>query len=132
MNWKKFGFLVALALAAVAVFVMITDTSDAQRRRRKKAKAAPAKTEIAENALKVARPTNLPGNCGPENLFHTWQCDNVRLGMFGATMGDYVSLAINSADVPYIAYYGDAITNPGNLYIAYQQYRIFLPMSMDD
>lgn len=66
MTWKKFGFFVALGVATVAVFVMITDFSDAQRRRRKRAKAAPAKTEIAANALKVYVP---PGDLDEYYMF---------------------------------------------------------------
>ncbi len=66
MNWKKFGFLLALVLAAVAVIVMVTDTSDAQRRKKRADKAGPAKSEIAANALKCYVP---PGDLDEYYMF---------------------------------------------------------------
>ena len=93
--------------------------------------------QSADNAIKIARPApaagELIGNCGPASPFYTWQCDTLRLGVFGATMGDYVSIAFNPAGVPTIAYYGGSTSNPGNLYIAYRYpHRVFLPMSLEN
>ncbi len=56
MNWRKFGFLMALILCSAAVFVMITDTADAQRRRERQSKTAPAKSDLAAFAQKTYVP----------------------------------------------------------------------------
>ena len=83
------------------------------------------------SVLKVARPAAaqglLVGNCGPVSLFFTWQCDPISFGI-GIGQGDYVSLAVNSAGLSTIAYYGNIDDSDGDLKIAYQQFQVFLPL----
>jgi len=85
------------------------------------------------SGLKVARPAAalglLVGNCGPENLFYTWQCEAIRFGI-GIGLGDFVSLAVNSAGLATIAYYGNITTSDGDLKIAYQRLQVFLPLAL--
>jgi len=87
--------------------------------------------QSGESGLKVARPAAaldlLVGNCGPQNLFYTWQCETIRLGI-GIGLGDYVSLVVNSAGLSTIAYYGNITTSDGDLTVAYQRLQIFLPL----
>ena len=83
--------------------------------------------------LKVARPAAaldlLVGNCGPQSLFYTWQCETIS---FGITIGqgDFVSLAVNSAGLATIAYYGNITTSDGDLKVAYQRLQVFLPLAL--
>ena len=83
------------------------------------------------SGLKVARPAAalglLVGNCGPESLFYTWQCEVIRLGI-GIGLGDFLSLAVNPAGLATIAYYGNITTSDGDLTIAYQRLQVFLPL----
>ena len=85
------------------------------------------------SVLKVARPAvamGLPiGNCGPANPFFTWQCEVLSIG-FGIGQGDYMSLALNSADLGTIAYHGSVSGGTGNLRIAYQRFQAFLPLAL--
>jgi hypothetical protein len=85
------------------------------------------------SGLKVARPAAalglLVGNCGPQNLFYTWQCEAIRFGI-GVGLGDFVSLAVNSAGLATIAYYGNITTSDGDLKVAYQRLQIFLPLAL--
>ncbi len=83
-------------------------------------------------ALKVARPAAalglLVGNCGPiPSLFYTWQCDVISFGI-GIGQGDFVSLAVNSAGLSTIAYYGNITASDGDLQVAYQRLQVFLPL----
>jgi hypothetical protein len=83
------------------------------------------------SVLKVARPAAalglFVGNCGPQNLFYTWQCEAIRFGI-GVGLGDFVSLAVNSAGLATIAYYGNIIASDGDLKVAYQRLQVFLPL----
>ena len=85
------------------------------------------------SVLKVARPAAalglLVGNCGPQNLFYTWQCETIRFGI-GVGLGDFVSLAVNSAGLATIAYYGNITTSDGDLNVAYQRLQVFLPLAL--
>lgn len=81
--------------------------------------------------LKIARPVTalgaLSGNCGPNNVFDTWQCDVLDDGgFFGNNVGQFPSLAINTAGLATIAYY-DA--SDGKLKVAYQRLQTFLPLT---
>jgi hypothetical protein len=80
--------------------------------------------------LKIARPAAalglLNGNCGPGNPFGTWQCDTLDDGgFFSNSVGQYPSLAVNSAGLATIAYY-DA--TDGKLKVAYQRFKTLLPL----
>ena len=83
------------------------------------------------SVLKIARPAlalgQLIGNCGPADPFYTWQCDVISIG-FGIGQGDYLSLAVNSAGLSTIAYYGNSTEFDGDLGIAYQRLQVFLPL----
>lgn len=85
------------------------------------------------SGLKVARPVAalglLIGNCGPSNLFYSWQCETLNLG-FGFGQGDYMSLALNSAGLSTIAYYGNVTGSIGDLKVAYQRLQVFLPLTL--
>ena len=91
--------------------------------------------QSGESVLKVARPAIaqglLVGNCGPESLFYTWQCDPIRVGI-GVSMGDYVSLAVNSTGLSTIAYYGNIAASDGDLIVAYQRLQVFLPLALNN
>ena len=80
--------------------------------------------------LKTARPVGHPANCGPlVGQFHFWQCDVVDDGsVFLGTphnVGQYSSLALNSAGLAAIAYY-DATSH--DLKVARQVLPTFLPL----
>jgi hypothetical protein len=83
--------------------------------------------------LKVARPAAalglLIGNCGPVNLFYTWQCETISFGI-SIGQGDYVDLAVNSTGLATIAYYGNITATDGDLKVAYQRLQIFLPLAV--
>ena len=85
------------------------------------------------SGLNVARPAAalglFVGNCGPVNLFYTWQCEAIRFGI-GIGLGDFVSLAVNSAGLATIAYYGNITTSDGDLKVAYQRLQVFLPLAL--
>jgi hypothetical protein len=85
------------------------------------------------SGLKIARPAiavgQLSGNCGPADPFYTWQCDVISIG-FGISQGDYLSLAVNSAGLSTMAYYGNSIASDGDLKIAYQRFQLFLPLTL--
>jgi hypothetical protein len=85
--------------------------------------------------LKVARPAAalglLVGNCGPENLFFTWQCETINQGVM-ARQGDYASIAVNPAGLATIAYYGNITILAGSLKVAYQRLQAFLPLVSRD
>ncbi|TFG68999.1 MAG: hypothetical protein E4H27_07485 [Anaerolineales bacterium] len=85
------------------------------------------------SGLKVARPAAalglLTGNCGPVNLFYTWQCKTISMGI-GFEQGDYMALALNSAGLSTIAYYGNVTGSVGDLKVAYQRLRVFLPLTL--
>jgi hypothetical protein len=89
----------------------------------------------ANYTLKIARPVAalglLVGNCGPVDLFYTWQCDTIAQSRVGQGQANYVSLAVNSAGLGTIAYYGDfssSSNNNGDMKIAYQQLHLYLPL----
>jgi hypothetical protein len=94
----------------------------------------------AENtSLKLARPLDalgLPpgyGNCGPEvGLFRTWICETVdRHGQFITYRnGDFASIDVNSSGLATIAYQGFITGSGGNLMVAQQRMRVFLPLVM--
>jgi len=81
--------------------------------------------------LKVTRPAAaiglLVGNCGATSLFYTWQCDTISFGI-GIGQSDFVSLAVNSAGLSTIAYYGNITASDGDLKVAYQRLQVFLPL----
>ncbi len=84
--------------------------------------------------LMVARPAaalgKLIGNCGPATPFYTWQCDPItRIGI-GFGQGDYMSLAVNSAGLSTIAYYGTVTGSGGDLKVAYQRLEVFVPLTL--
>jgi len=85
------------------------------------------------SVLKVARPAAaqglLVGNCGPQSLFYTWQCEAIRFGI-GVGLGDFVSLDVNSAGLSTIAYYGNIAASDGDLKVAYQRLQVFLPLAL--
>jgi len=92
----------------------------------------------SEWGLKVARPVaalGLPtgsGNCGPEAPFATWYCETIdRIG-FDLRHGDYVSIALNSAGLATIAYYGSITASGGDLMVAQQRLQVFLPLAGRD
>jgi hypothetical protein len=94
--------------------------------------------QSASGSLNVARPLaalGLPagsGNCGPESPFATWRCDTIdRSGTWVRYRnGDYASIAVNSAGLATIAYYGFVTSSDGNLTVSYQRLQAFLPVSM--
>ena len=85
------------------------------------------------SVLKVARPAAamglLIGNCGPANPFFTWQCETINIGVT-VGQGDYVSLAVNSAGLATIAFYGNITATDGDLKVAYQRLQAFLPLAL--
>ena len=87
------------------------------------------------SVLKVARPASalnqLIGNCGPATPFFSWQCDPISFGIT-ITQGDYISLAVNSAGLATIAYYGNSTATDGDLKVAAQRLQIFLPLTVKD
>jgi hypothetical protein len=91
--------------------------------------------QSGESVLRLARPAAalglLVGNCGPQDLFYTWQCDTIRIGM-SIGMGDYISLAANSAGLSTIAYYGNITASDGDLDVAFQRLKMFLPLILED
>jgi hypothetical protein len=91
--------------------------------------------QTGTSVLKIARPAvtsgQIIGNCGPATPFFTWQCDLIRIG-FGIGQGDYLSLALSSAGLPMIAYYGNISDSMGDLNFAFQQFQIFLPLGLSD
>ncbi len=84
------------------------------------------------SGLKIARPAaalgRLWGNCGPS---YTWQCDVISMG-FGISQGNYLSLAVNSAGLSTLAYYGNSISSDGDLKITSQRFQVFLPLTLKD
>ena len=60
---------------------------------------------------------------------YTWQCDTISFGI-GIGQGDFVSLAVNSAGLSTIAYYGNITTSDGDLKVAYQRLQVFLPLAL--
>lgn len=92
------------------------------------------KTSDTEPAiLKVARPTVamglLHGNCGPEDLFFTWQCETIDNGGSYTSVGNYIDIALNQSDLATIAYYeSDSYNFSGNLKVAYQTIQTYLPL----
>jgi hypothetical protein len=91
---------------------------------------------MAPAALKVARPhaaldPNTVPNCGPQDLLSTWRCDVIDGGGSYTDEAGSVSLAVNSAGLATIAYHElDSYPYPaeGNLKVAYQRLRVFLPL----
>ena len=85
------------------------------------------------SGLKIARPAaalgQLIGNCGPADPFYTWQCDVISLG-YGIGQGDYMSLAVNSAGLSTLAYYGNSTESDGDLRVAYQRLQVFMPLTL--
>ena len=91
---------------------------------------------LAPAALKIAFPGAalglVPGetNCGPETPFSTWYCGIVDGGGSYTDEAGSVSIAFNSAGLATIAYYeldDYAFPAEGNLKVAYQLLRQFLP-----
>jgi hypothetical protein len=88
--------------------------------------------------LKLARPLTalgLPGgagNCGPEELFLLWFCDTIDpywpWSPGGARQGDFVSLDVDPSGLAYIAYQGFIKSESSNLRVAYQRFRVYLPL----
>lgn len=90
-------------------------------------------SEIGPAVLKVARPATAlgldHGNCGPEDLFLTWQCDTVDNGGSYTSVGHYVDIAVNAAGLATIAYYeSDSYNLSGNLKVARQVLSTYLPL----
>lgn len=95
----------------------------------------------APAALRIAFPGTalglLPGetNCGPETPFSTWYCGIVDGGGSYTDEAGSVSIAFSSSGLAAIAYYEvDNYPFPaeGNLKVAYQQMRQFLPLILDE
>nr|NIR66516.1 hypothetical protein [candidate division Zixibacteria bacterium]NIR96378.1 hypothetical protein [Gammaproteobacteria bacterium]NIS48086.1 hypothetical protein [candidate division Zixibacteria bacterium]NIV08340.1 hypothetical protein [candidate division Zixibacteria bacterium]NIW48001.1 hypothetical protein [Gammaproteobacteria bacterium] len=91
--------------------------------------------QFGDSILKIARPVEaldkLIGNCGPATPNYTWQCDVISIG-FGIGQGDYMSLAINDSGLSTIAYFGTIDPSGGDLNIAYQQFQVFLPLTLNN
>jgi hypothetical protein len=89
-------------------------------------------------ALNLARPLaalGVPaggGNCGPETPFSTWHCETIDPAgtWIRYRNGDYVSIAVDSAGLVTIAYYGFITPEGGNLMVAYQRFQVYLPLVM--
>lgn len=86
-------------------------------------------------ALKVARPVEalgiLVGNCGPVDLFYTWQCDYINIPFSGKGQANYASIAVNSAGLWTSAYYGNFskdTNDDGDMKVTYQRLQLFLPL----
>jgi hypothetical protein len=89
-------------------------------------------------SLKVARPAGalgwVPGvdplNCaGQFTLFATWYCETVDAAGYSEQNGDYASVAVSPAGLVTVGYYEqDALNSTGYLQVAYQRFRIFLPL----
>jgi len=92
--------------------------------------------QAADQSLKLARPVGavgLPpggGNCGYGPLLSIWSCETIdRFGTWPAYRnGDFVSLDIAPSGVAHIAYNGFILSSGGNLVVAYQRYRVYLPL----
>jgi hypothetical protein len=92
----------------------------------------------ADTSLKLARPLpalGLPagaGNCGPEDLFLTWSCQTIDLHgtWIRYRNGDFVSLDVSPSGLAHIAYNGFITSEGGNLRVAYQRFRFYLPLIM--
>ncbi len=91
----------------------------------------------ADESLKLARPLaalGLPGgsgNCGPEDPWALWSCETIDAPYWGSDYrnGDFVSLNIAPSGLAQIAYNGFILSSGGNLYIAYQRFRlVYLPL----
>jgi hypothetical protein len=90
-------------------------------------------SEFGPAVLKVARPAIAlgldHGNCGPEDLFLTWQCETIDNGGSDTSVGNYLDIAVNESGLATIAYYeSDSYHYSGNLKVAYQTIRIYLPL----
>jgi hypothetical protein len=89
-------------------------------------------------SLNAARPLGalgMPagsGNCGPEIPFTTWYCETIDpAGKWVYHRdGDYVSIAVDSAGLATVAYYGFIRPEGRNLMVAYQRFQLFLPLVM--
>lgn len=97
--------------------------------------------DLAPATLKVAFPGAalglLPGetNCGPETPFSTWYCGIVDGGGSYTDEARSVSIAFNASGLATIAYHEldtYAFPTEGNLKVAYQQMRQFLPIISED
>jgi len=66
MNWKKVFLYMGLGIAALAMISLTSDPVSAQQRRERVKEGAPAKADIAENALKVYVP---PGDLDEYYVF---------------------------------------------------------------
>ncbi|MFC2046379.1 hypothetical protein ACFLTC_02520 [Chloroflexota bacterium] len=93
--------------------------------------------QSAFNSLNVARPNSLfyggigvPGNCGPGYPGGHWDCETIKRVGIGIRQADFVSIDFNSAGLATIAYYGSISTSGGDLQVAYQRLRVFLPLVM--
>jgi hypothetical protein len=91
--------------------------------------------DLAPAALKIAFPGAayglLPGetNCGPEDLLYTWYCGLVDGGGSWTDEAGSASMALNSSGLATIAYYeSDDYYLKGNLKIAFQYLRLYLPL----
>jgi hypothetical protein len=94
--------------------------------------------QAGDESLKLARPVGavgLPpggGDCGYKDLLSMWSCQTIdrrpsRPG-FDYRNGDFVSLDIAPSGVAHIAYNGYILSSSGNLRVAYQRYRVYLPL----
>jgi len=87
-------------------------------------------------SLNLARPLGAlgliagSGNCGPENPFSTWYCETIdRSGTWNPYRhGDFVSIAMSRSGLANIAYNEFVTASDGNLAIAYQRFRVSLPL----
>jgi hypothetical protein len=96
---------------------------------------------LAPAALKFATPGTayglVPGetNCGPGTLFFTWYCGIVDGGGSNTDEGGSVSIVFNPSGMATIAYFEldtYAFPSEGNLKVAYQQARQFLPLILKE
>jgi len=92
--------------------------------------------QAADESLKLARPVGavgLPpggGNCGYGPLLSMWSCQTIDRPFMWSDYrnGDFVSLDIAPSGVAQSAYNGFILAASGNLRVAYQRYRVYLPL----
>jgi hypothetical protein len=89
-------------------------------------------------SLKVARPGAAPAvassgvvpNCNVDgSMLPTWYCETVDAGGYSEQNGDYVGVTVSPAGLVTVAYYEqDALNTTGYLQVAYQRFRVLLPL----
>jgi len=91
-------------------------------------------SEVGPAVLRIARPAAalglIHGNCGPGDLFQTWQCEVIDRGDSHTSVGDYVDIELDDDGLAIIAYYGyNDYYLFGSLKVAYQELvTVYLPV----